>query len=141
MTPQEQRLATALRDLCGWQPGMVDDLRRVVVRVFDDGQVQLAGDGPTPILLWSENILPALDAPANWGVWLAWMASRMNVLELKCWREGDWEAGDLATYGVDEHPTPAHALLTLYCTVTPPECLQPSVLAWWEAEQGGESDG
>ena len=79
MNEQDKQLATALRDLCGWHPGMM--LRSwhlqgrggVVTSIEEDCLWVVASDGqPYAWGLNSSNGLPDLDSPANWGHWLEW---------------------------------------------------------------------
>ncbi len=143
MTAQEQRLATALRDLCGWHQGMMTEDGRALVRVVDIGIVLASGASDVKLVSSKDRTLrPALDAPANWGVWLAWAKNR--------WPYDDVSMGfdeDGAWFRVGRHLEDGRASLPRAAMLCFTRALgaalaeaPPSVLAWWEAEQGGESD-
>lgn len=112
MTNEERMLATALRDLCGWHVGMVTNAGVVA---------DYRGEPSLPCCIGE--LLPALDSPANWGHWLAWMQS--ETLERPKWMDLD----DALPYN----------LLRWYVEwldrnrdLTPTTPTPPSVLAWWK---------
>lgn len=126
MDERKRLLATAWRDLAGWSVGMIDTDGEVC-----DGRVNWEED---------EGRLPDPDAPANWGVWLAWVW-RNTSGHVRLDADGDWWCAQHTPESRKTHTEtlrvlcPAHALLTLVCMVHERSGLPPSVTAWWEAEQ------
>lgn len=131
MDDRKRMLATAWRDLAGWKLWMVLGVgpgrwqgHAVVNKVM---LRELAkGDGPL-VHGTAECWLPDPDAPANWGVWLAWAWT-----EFKC--------GAMPIPPVDASlPVRLLKAVVEWRNEWAEPRLPPSVTAWWEAEQqGGE---
>jgi hypothetical protein len=111
-------LATAWRDLAGGHVGMVTDAGECLVEVAShcaDARFEGPNTGG-----WRSDWLPDPDAPANWGVWLAW-AQR--------------DRGGTPARVINK--TLPYELLRWYVWSTlraGRHTLPPSVLAWWEVE-------
>lgn len=134
MDEQDRMLAKAWRDLAGLHVGMVLASgtvisRRALDRMADGLQIPLS--------------LPALDSPANWGHWLAWMVVHTSTpVDVHTFTLGgaiQWRV----TYRGHPRSThgggrPARALLMAYvrgCLLSGspnPWPKAPSVLAWWK---------
>lgn len=151
MDERKRMLATAWRDLAGWSVGMVTDDDDVVIfggeRTSDirSGCSPFGGEPCTHEDI-CEYALPDPDAPANWGVWLAWMEKHLPGLRLG--RDDMAEAWAASVDGIQHRGTPGAALMGLMCrwyedkdVLVAPEYVPPSVTAWWEAEQQGGTDG
>jgi len=133
MDERKRMLATAWRDLAGWSVGMVTDDDDVVIfggkRTSDirSGCSHFGGD-PCTYEDICEHALPDPDAPANWGVWLAW-AQREAGQRPKWLDYGDALPYELLQWYVevcDRHKQQG---------VTPTTAMPPSVIAWWESEE------
>ena len=135
MDDRERMLATAWRDLAGWHVGMAlkpwcwKSVGGVVVRIEQDGMLWV--DDGSEHYAWSgqsKDGLPDPDAPANWGVWLAW-AQREAGQRPKWLDYGDALPYELLQWYVevcDRHKQQG---------VTPTTAMPPSVIAWWESEE------
>lgn len=146
MDEQKRMLATALRDMVGWSVGMVLDDGGVVVgwRRSED----IAGgwyidvaerDGNVTAVspnLYGFQHLPDPDAPANWGVWLAWCDKSLSGVTLRhgMYWSAESECGALTS---GEHDLAAEAMLHLWCQDNEGSIADwpPSVTTWREAQQ------
>jgi hypothetical protein len=138
----DRQLAEAWRDLAGWHVGMVCSDEHVLLSVdTDDSTVLFSEIGFT-----SQDIpVPALDSPANWGHWLAWVAqnSADPGAQLQVFMAGDararvWDVGAADHRG--RAASPSEALLEAFVKASDKQGLPPSVLAWWKSQQGEVSD-
>ncbi len=117
MTNEERMLATGLMDLCGWHVGMVDGDGHVFSKAEDaSDRTRDAG--------FHSNTLPALDSPANWGCWLAWLG-----------RQIDERPSLIGLRGIPVNTKAPRTMMLRYVEWrmgwAEPN-LPPSVLAWWK---------
>ena len=158
MDDAKRKLAECWRDLVGWCPGMA--LRPVshrskggVVSIVDRRGLWVANpDGNR--YHWDLSCrdgLPDPDAPANWGVWLAWTAKRFGSAALKVHETGGFAQTGLLPWPDAVGSSVAAGLLAAVCrhfdfiasqTERPAgrTDLPPSVQAWWAEPQEGATD-
>lgn len=135
---EDKMLATALRDLCGLRQDMI-----VVWPRLDGREWRVADTEPASaesVQLhdrhgrWANSpahmLFPVLDAPANWGAWLAWM--QQEVGQRPPWLDFD-DALPYELLGWYVELTDRHRQQGIVPTTASP----PSVTAWWQAQQEG----
>jgi len=127
---QKRRLARAWLALAGWRNGMMD----LIGQAFDSNS---CADDWMAAARNSDCGLPDVNAPANWGHWLAWTADTFGDVSLR--RSGTWWSAETVAEMTGEHETPAAALLELCCRYLGDDAHE-AAREWWKHEREGAQE-